>query len=185
MAGTLTSEEDVVGNRSMSTHIRLAPYRSRFRFRRFAAQTLLAGGQAFYAGVMAIGWEIIANSLGWTEDKQFPLAPAGPQILNACVIAGLGFLTGWLLARLLPSAARAGLWAWLPPTALLALAIGWNILGDHWSWHSVSAFYFWSYPARKIGPVGRDLFTYPTLSAIASSLGVMVRISRCWPTSKR
>ncbi len=133
----------------------------------------------FVAGVLAIGWEAIAHALGWTEYRQYPLAPAGPQILNACIIAVLGFFSAWLVVRLFPGAASAGLWVWLPPTAFLALIIGWDVFGDHASWHWISARYFWNYPYEKIGAIGRDMFTYPTLSAISYSLGVLVRILQC------
>jgi hypothetical protein len=162
---------------SVTGRIRPAPERLR-QLRRIAAQVLLTGGQVFFAGLLAIGWDIVADALGWTEQRQFPLAPAGPQVFNACMVAVLGLVLGWLLVWLLPEAASAGLWVWLPPTALLALLIGLSVL-DHVGWHLISATYFWSYPGRKIGPIGREMFTYPTLSAITYSLGVLVRISQC------
>ena len=155
------------------------PNRSHFQVQRITEQVLLAAGQLLVAGVVAIMWEYIANALGWTESRRFPLAPAGPQILNACIIAVLGFFSAWLVVRLLPSAAGAGRWVWLPPAALLALLIGSDVFGHRMDWHLISAHYFWAYPAQKLGPIERDIFTYPTLSAIAYSLGVSVRLLQC------
>jgi hypothetical protein len=160
----------------MPTQTRPAPDRSRFQVQTITKQALLAAGQLLVAGVVTIVWQTIANALGWTESRQFPLAPAGPQILNACIIAALGFCSALLVARLLPTSAGAGLWVWLPPTALLVLLIGWDFFGRHLDWRWISAWYFWNYPYQKVGPIGRDLFTYPTLSAIAYSLGVLARV---------
>ncbi|MGC4054752.1 MAG: hypothetical protein QM757_38390 [Paludibaculum sp.] len=39
----------------------------------------------------------------------------------------------------------------------------------------ISAHFFWAYPAQKLAPIERDILTYPTLSAIAYSLGVQLR----------
>ncbi|MGO9229190.1 MAG: hypothetical protein ACLQKA_08260 [Bryobacteraceae bacterium] len=124
-------------------------------------------------------WEYIANALGWGESWQYPLAPAGPQILDACMIAMLGFFLASSVVRLLPGAATAGRWVWLPPAVLLALLIGRDILGNGWDWHLIFAHYFWAYPAQKLGPIERDILTYPTLSAIAYSLGVQLRVLQC------
>ena len=90
----------------MPTQTRPAPDRSRFQVQTITKQALLAGGQLLVAGVVAIVWETIANALGWTEYRQFPLAPAGPQILNACLIAALGFCSALLVARLPPHFCR-------------------------------------------------------------------------------
>jgi hypothetical protein len=163
----------------MPSEIMPAPVRPRPQAQRITEQVLLAGGQLFAAGVLAITWEFVANALGWGESRHYPLAPAGPQILDACGIATLGFVSAWLVVRLFPGAAAAGRWVWLPPVALLVLLVGWDILADGWDWHLVSAHYFWAYPAQKLGPIERDIFTYPTLSAIAYSFGAQLRILRC------
>ena len=141
---------------------------------RITEQVLLAGGQLLVAGGAAIIWEYVANALGWGESWQYPLAPVAPQILDACVVTILGFLLAWSVVQLLPGAAAAGRWVWLPPTVLLALLIG-RDLGNGWDWHLISAHYFWNYPAQKLGPIERDTLTYPTLSAITYSLGVQLR----------
>jgi hypothetical protein len=166
----------------MPTQITPAPDGSRFQVQRITEQVLLAGGQLLVAGVVAIIWETVASAFGW---GQFPRAPVGPQILNACMIATLGFFSAWLVIRLLPRAAGAGLWVWLPPTALLVLLIARDVFEYHMGWHWVSAWYFWNYPYEKVGPIGRDMFTYPTLSAITYSLGVQVRILQCRRVSGR
>jgi hypothetical protein len=137
---------------------------------------LLAGGQLLVAGVVAIMWEFIENALGLGESWRYPLAPAGPQILDAGVIAALGFFSARLVIRLLPAAVAVGRWVWLPPAALLALLIGWDVIGSGSDWHSISAHYLWLYPAQYFGPIQRDIITYPTLSAIAYSLGVHLRV---------
>jgi len=64
---------------------------------------------------------------------------------------------------------------WLPPTLFLALLIGLDFFANRWDWHVISAHYFWAYPAQKVGPIERDILTYPTLSTIAYSLGVQLR----------
>lgn len=160
----------------MSTPIILAPDQSRFPAERITEQMLLGGGQLLLAAAVAIVWEYIATVCGWTEDRQYPLAPAGPQILNAIIIAVLGFFSAWSIVGLLRRAAGAGRWVWLPPTALLFLLIGRDILGNGMDWQLISAHYFWDYPTQKNVPLERDILTYPTLSAIAYSIGVRVRI---------
>jgi hypothetical protein len=155
----------------MPTQIKHVP---RPQVQRITEQVLLAGGHLLIAGGAAIMWEYVANALGWGESRQYPLAPAAPQILDACMVTTLGFLLACSVVRLLPGAASAGRWVWLPPTVLLALLIGQD-LWNGWDWHLISAHYFWNYPAQKLGPIGRDILTYPTLSAIAYSLGVQLR----------
>lgn len=159
----------------MPTQITNVPDQARPRAQRFTELVLLGGGQLLLAGAAAILWECLANALGWGESRQYPLAPAAPQILDACMIAILGFVLAWWIVGLLPAAATAGRWVWLPPTALLALLIVWNLLGDGWEWHLISAHFFWAYPGQKLAPIERDILTYPTLSAIAYSLGVQLR----------
>lgn len=149
---------------------------TRVQVQRITEQALLAAGQLLVAGGLAIVWQYFANALGWGESWQYPLAPAGPQILDACVIAALGFFSAGLVVRLFPSASVAGRWVWLPPAALLAPLIGRNILLYGLDWHSISAQYFWAYPAQYLGPIGRDILTYPALSASAYSVGVQARI---------
>jgi len=155
------------------------PNEARPKVQRITELVLLAGGQLLVAGVAAIMEEIIANAVGWGESRHYPLAPAGPQILDACMIAVLRCFVAWLAMRLLPDAAAAGRWVWLPPVALLALLIGWDVLGDGWDWHLISAHFFWHYPGQKVGPIERDILTYPTLSAIAYSLGAQMRFLKC------
>jgi hypothetical protein len=162
----------------MPTQVMPTPDRSRPQVQRITEQVLLAGGQLLIAGVVAIMWEYIANALGWGESRQYPLAPAAPQILAACMIAMLGFFLAWSVVRLLPGAAPAGRWVWFPPTVLLALLIGLDILGG-WDWHLISAHYFWAYPGQKLSPIERDILTYPTLSTIAYSLGAQLRSLQC------
>ena len=162
----------------MPTQIMGAP-RSHSKVERIAEQVLLAGGQLLVAGILAIMWQYIARTLGWDESAQFPLAPAVPQIRSVCVIAMLGFFSALSIFWLHPGSAAAGRWVWLPPAALLALLIAREIFGYGWDWHMVSARYFWTYPYQKIAPIERDIFTYPTLSALAYSLGVQLRVFQC------
>jgi hypothetical protein len=165
-------------NGSMPARIMLTPDRSRAQAQRIAEQVLLGGGQLLIAGVVAILWEFIAITLKWDESRQFPLAPAGPQIRTACTIAVLGFVSAWSVVWLFPGAARAGRWVWLPPVALLTLLIGVDIFRNGMDWQLISARYFWAYPAQMLAPILRDIFTYPALSAAAYSLGVLVRDPR-------
>ena len=145
------------------------PEGSQPKTQRITQQVLLAGGQLLVAGGAAIMWEYIANVFGSGESRQYPLAPVGSQIVDACMIAILGFLLALLVVRLLPDAASAGRWVWLPPTFLVGLLIGLDILRYGWDWHSISAHYFWAYPAQYIGPIERDILTYPALSAVTYS----------------
>jgi hypothetical protein len=154
------------------------PNTPRPQVQRITEQVLLAGGQLLLAGGVAILYEYIANAMGLGESGQSPLAPAGPQILDASIIAMLGFLFAWLVVRLLPSAANTGRWVWLPPAALLALLVGWDVLQYGRDWHLISAFYFWHYAGQKFGPIGRDFITYPTLSATAYALEAQLCILR-------
>jgi type VI protein secretion system component VasK len=93
-------------------------------------------------------------------------------------LASLGFFSAWLVVKIFPAAARSGRWVWLPLAAILALLIWWDVLGG-WDWHLISNHYFWEYPAQKLGPIQRDILTYPALSAIAYSLGVVTRAVQC------
>jgi hypothetical protein len=111
------------------TQMKSAKERSRPQVQRITEQVLLTWGQMLVVGALAIAWEIVANAFGWTEFGRFPLVPAGPQIINACIAAGLGFFSALLIIGLLPGAVGSGRWVWLPPFVLLALLIGRDVLG--------------------------------------------------------
>ncbi|MGJ5818724.1 hypothetical protein [Paludibaculum fermentans] len=163
---------------SMPTQIKRDPAQSRPRAQQITERLLLAAGQLLVAGVAAILWQFIANALGWGESWQYPLAPATPQIIDATMISILGFCLAWWVVGLLPGAAAAGRWVWLPPAVLLVLLIGRDILRSGWDWHLISSHYFWAYPAQKVSPIERDILTYPVLSAIAYSLGARSRSAK-------
>lgn len=174
-----TSVKGETRNHAVPGQIEHATEESRPKAQRNTEQVLLGGGQLLVAGSAAILWQFCANALGWNGERYYPDIPAGIQIFNACVIAALGFLSAWLVIKLCPSAARSGRWVWLPLAAILALLIGWDVLVDGWDWHLISDHYLWEYPAQKLGPIQRDILTYPALSAIAYSLGVLTRAVQC------
>jgi hypothetical protein len=155
--------------------IRHATEGSPLKIQQIVQQVLLGGGQLLLTGCVTIALGFAADSLGLNGN---PAAPAGPQILNACMVAALGYLSGWLVIRLFPGAANSGRWIWLPPASLLAWLIGRDALIDRYDWHVISHIYFWAYPYQKIAPIGRDILTYPALSAVAYSFGVLMQIVR-------
>jgi hypothetical protein len=170
--------KDETRNRAVPNQIEHATEEPRPQVQRNTEQVLLGGGQLLVAVSAAILWQFCANAMGWNGERYYPDIPAGIQIFNACVIAALGLLSALLVIKLFPSAARSGRWAWVPLATILALLIGWDVLVDGWDWHLISDHYFWEYPAQKLGPIQRDILTYPALSAIAYSLGVLTRIVR-------
>jgi hypothetical protein len=173
MAASFQSEKDQM-NASTAEH---STEGSRPQVQRITKQVLLGAGQLLLAGSTAILWQFCAHWLGWAGDRFYPDIPAGIQVFNACMIAALGFFSAWLIFKLYPAVATSGRWIWLPLAALLALLIGWDAL-DGWDWRLISDHYFWEYPAQKLAPIERDILTYPALSAVAYSLGVLTRRAR-------
>jgi hypothetical protein len=168
------SVKDQVRNSSVPTHMVHATEKPRRQVQRVTEQVLLGGGQLLLAGTATIMWQFCAHALGWDGERYYPDIPAVIQSFNAIVIAVLGLFSAWLVIKLCPAAAGSGRWIWLPLAALLVLLIGWDTF-DGWDWRLISNHYFWEYEGQKIEPIQRDILTYPALSAIAYSLGVLTR----------
>jgi len=114
-------------------------------------------------------YEILEGTgLGWSEVAGSPFGMNGIQVLNPILISVLAFAAGYVVST--KFSAKGAKWIWTLPCAVLLLAIIWDLLVFH-NWHLIWIEYFyWDHPGADEGAIGRDLLTYPVLSAVAYSV---------------
>lgn len=95
--------------------------------------------------------------------------------LLIAVVYAAGFGIGYWIPRLQKHGTRLARWAWLLPVIAFAFAFGseWQLFGVN---HAINAFF--EPEAHTEEGLGYALFTVPTASAIAYSLGAVLAFSR-------
>lgn len=129
--------------------------------------------QLFGVWSMPIALGLFESSmLGLNETVVSPIGAIGIQIVNPNVIVALALSAGTVVSTKVR--AKGAAWVWVLPCTVLVMAIIVDLRSFR-SWHLIWVTYFyWDHPGADVGPLLRDLLTYPALSAIAYSTAAAV-----------
>ena len=141
----------------------------RYHIRQYLSQVLLAGAISF-------ALEMFEDSvLRWNEVIGSPFGSTGLQLFNPVVIFFLGFAAGFIGRSRRRDSSSVGGWIWCLPVALLFMAIVWDLITFHFDWGFIwRGYFFWPHPGGDMGPILRDILTYPAVSCLGYSVGTVV-----------
>ncbi len=130
--------------------------------------------QFLLAGAIPVALEMFEGSvLRRYEVSGSPFSSIGLQLFNPAVILFLGFAAGFIVRNRRRDSSSVGGWIWCLPVTLLLAAIVWDLITFHFDWNLIwKDYFFWS--RGEMGPIGRDILTYPAVSCLGYSVGTVV-----------
>jgi hypothetical protein len=130
--------------------------------------------QFLLASAIPVALEMFEGSLlRWYEVSGSPFGSIGLQLFNPVAIFFLGFAAGFIVRTRRRDSSGVGAWIWCLPVALLLAAIVSDLITFHFDWNLIwTEYFFWS--QGDMGPILRDILTYPAVSCLGYSVGTVV-----------
>ena len=129
--------------------------------------------QDFLPALLAWSVEFAIDEIGLGEIGQAHGYSMAIPVIKPAVILAAGLVLGAAAYARWERDIESALWVWAGPVGLLAFALALDTRA--FGWHNIIDQYFvWMRPGVDEPPIGRFIFVFPAISALAYSLGALI-----------